>query len=119
LMTSSRLKVSPSGTVGFNHLLDLPTDIDVSPELAAKMQVARFTGFMAGKDGWRIIPLKITGTTDHPSVGANQATLGKQLQKGIQGEIEKRLFKDGSKQQQQQKSQDEKPRDPLKGLFGK
>jgi hypothetical protein len=82
------------------------------------MQVARFTGFMAGKDGWRIIPLKITGTTDHPSVGANQATLGKQLQKGLEGEIEKRLFKEGS-QQQQQKGQDEKPKGLLKGLLGK
>jgi hypothetical protein len=118
LMSSPRLKVAPSGTIGFNQTLALLTDIEVSPEIAAKMRVARFTGFMDGKDGWTLIPLKITGTSDNPTVGANQATLKKQLQKGIQGEIEKRLFKDGS-QQQQQKKQDEKRQDLLKGLLGK
>ncbi len=118
LMSSPRLKVAPSGTIGFNQTLALLTDIEVSPEIAAKMRVARFTGFMDGKDGWTLIPLKITGTSDNPTVGANQATLRKQLQKGIQGEIEKRLFKDGS-QQQQQKKQDEKRQDLLKGLLGK
>ena len=117
LMTSSRLKVIPSGTVGFNQILDLLADIEVSPEIASKMQVARFTGFMAAKDGWTLIPLKITGHADKPSVGPNQAVLKKQLQKGIQAEIEKRLFKDGSRQQPKQKG--EKSEDLLKGLFGK
>jgi hypothetical protein len=115
LMTSPRLKVTPSGAVTFNKALDLLTDIEVSPELASKMQVARFTGFLESKDGWRLIPLKITGTTDKPSVGANQATLKKQLQKGIQHEIEKRLFKGDS----QQKQQREKQQYLLKGLLGK
>jgi hypothetical protein len=114
LMTSPRVKVTPSGTVTFNKALDLLTDIEVSPELASKMQVARFTSFMESKDGWRVIPLKITGTTDNPSVGPNQAALKKQLQKGIQGEIEKRLFKGDS----QQKKQGE-PQNLIKGLFGK
>ena len=112
-MTSPRLKVTPSGTVTFNKALDLLTDIEVSPELASKMQVARFTSFMASKDGWTLIPLKITGTTDKPSVGPNQAVLKKQLQKGIQGEIEKRLLK-GDSQQKQGGQQD-----LIKGLFGK
>ena len=56
LMTSARLKVTPSGTVTFNKALDLLTDIEVSPELASKMQVARFTSFMESKDGWRQSP---------------------------------------------------------------
>lgn len=114
LMTSPRLKVTPAGTVTFNKALDMLTDIEVSPELASKMQVARFTSFMESKDGWRLIPLKITGTTDNPVVGPNQAALKKQLQKGIQGELEKRLFKGDS----QQKPQGEK-QDLLKGLFGR
>ena len=113
LMTSPRIKVTPSGTVTFNKALDLLTDIEVSPELASKMQVARFTSFMASKDGWMLIPLKISGTTDNPSVGPNQAVLKKQLQKGIQGEIEKRLFK-GDSQQKQGGQQD-----LIKGLLGK
>jgi hypothetical protein len=68
---------------------------------------------MESKDGWRVIPLKITGTTDNPSVGPNQAALKKQLQKGIQSEIEKRLFK-GDSQQKQGEQQN-----LIKGLFGK
>ncbi len=115
LMTSSRLKVTPSGAVTFNKALDMLTDIEVSPELASKMQVARFTGFMESKDGWRLIPLKITGTTEKPAVGFNQAVLNKQLQEGVQHEIEKRLFKGDS----QQKQQGEKQQDLLKGLLGK
>jgi hypothetical protein len=114
LMTSPRMKATPSGTVDFNKTLDMLTDIEVSPDLASKMQVAQFAGFMAGKDGWTLIPLKITGTTDKPSVGPNQAALKKQLQKGIQGEIEKRLLKGDSQPQQGEKSQN-----LLKGLFGK
>ncbi|MGO9379149.1 MAG: AsmA family protein [Dissulfurispiraceae bacterium] len=108
LMTSPQLKVTPSGTVDFNKALDALTDIEVSPEFASKMKVASFTSFMAGKDGWTLIPLKITGTTDKPSVGPNQAVLKKQLQKGIQNAIEKQ-FKGGGSQQQ----------NLLKGLLGK
>ncbi|HMK56020.1 MAG TPA: AsmA family protein [Dissulfurispiraceae bacterium] len=111
-MSSPRIKVVPSGTVTFTKALDMLADIEVSPELASKMKVARFTGFMESKDGWTLIPLKITGTTDKPSVGPNQAALKKQLQKGIQSEIEKRLFKGGSQQ-------GDKSQNLLKGLLGK
>ena len=114
-MTSPRLKVTPAGTFGFNKALDLLTDVEVSPELASKMQVARYTGFMESQNGWRLIPLKITGTPDKPSVGLNQAALKRQLQKGIQSEIEKRLFKEGSRKPQQQ---DDKLNDLLKGGSG-
>ncbi len=116
LMTSPRLKVTPAGTLGFNKSLDLLTDIEVSPELALKMQVARYTGFLKSKNGWSLVPLKITGTTNNPSVGLNQAVFKKQLQKGIQSEIEKHFFKEGSQKQQQQ---GEQLNDLLKGLFGK
>ncbi|HMK60589.1 MAG TPA: AsmA family protein [Dissulfurispiraceae bacterium] len=111
-MSSPRIKVVPSGTVTFTKALDMLADIEVSPELASKMRVARFTSFMESKDGWTLIPLKITGTSDKPSVGPNQAALKKQLQKGIQGEIEKRLFKGGSQQ-------GDKTQNLLKGILGK
>ncbi len=116
LMTSPRLKVTPSGTFGFNKALNLLTDIEVSPELVSKIQVARYTGFLESRNGWRLIPLKITGTANSPSVGLNQAAFKKQLQKGIQSEIEKRLFKEGSQKPQQPGG---KLDDLLKGLFGK
>lgn len=112
LMTSPRIKVTPSGTVTFNKALDMLTDVEVSPEIASKMQVSRFASFMESKDGWSLIPLKITGTTDNPSVGPNQAVLKKQLQKGIQSEIEKRFLKGGSQQQGESQNL-------LKGIFGK
>lgn len=117
LMTSPRLKVSLSGTIGFNKRLDLLTDIEVSPEMAAKLRVAKFASYLEGKEGWTLIPLKIAGTTDKPSAGPNQAALKKQFQNVIQSEMQKRLFKGGS--QQQQKQQGEKPQDLIKGLWGK
>ncbi len=116
LLTSPRLKVAPSGTIAFNKALDLLTDIEISPELASKLRSTTYTSYLESKDGWLLIPLKITGTADHPSVGPNPAALKKQLQKGIQTEIQKRIFKDGSHQQQQQ---GERPQDLIKGLFGK
>jgi hypothetical protein len=116
-MSSPRLKVTPSGSVGFNKVLDMLTDIEVSPETAARLRVGKYSSYMEGSNGWTLIPLKITGTTDKPSVGPNQAALKKQLQRGIQTEIQKRLLKGGSQQQQPQKG--EKPKDILKRLFGK
>jgi AsmA family len=116
LLTSPRLKATSSGTFGFDKALNLLTDIEVSPELAAKMQVSRYTDFLESKNGWRLIPLKITGTTSKPSVGLNRVVFQKQLQKGIQGEIEKRLFKEGVPKPQ---GQGGKVDDLLKGLFGK
>ncbi|HTZ18382.1 MAG TPA: AsmA family protein [Dissulfurispiraceae bacterium] len=112
-LTSPRVKATPTGSVGFDKAIDMLADIEVSPDTASKMKVSGFTGFMAGKDGWTLIPLKITGTTDKPSVGVNQAVLKQQLKKGIEGEIEKRFLKSDSQQK------DGKSENPLKGLFGK
>jgi hypothetical protein len=111
LMISPRLKVSLSGTIGFNKELALLSDIEVSPDMAAQLRVAKFTSYLEGKDGWTLIPMKITGTTDKPSAGPNQAALKKQVQNIIQREIQKHL---GGSQQQ-----GEKPQDLIRGLFGK
>jgi hypothetical protein len=43
--------------------------------------------------GWTVIPLRIRGTTDKPSVGLNKAKMIKGVEKGIKQEIQKGLFK--------------------------
>lgn len=107
---SSLMVISPSGTVGFDKRIDMMADLKLAPTLASKLtRGANIGGYFKDKEGWTTVPLKISGTTDKPSVGMNTAAMGKQLQKGIQGEVQKRLGGQSGG----------KPQDLLKGLFGK
>jgi hypothetical protein len=92
-MTSGVMNLNPSGTVGFDKRIDVVADLKVAPGVAGKAVSDKFTRYVKDEKGWTVIPLRITGTTDKPSVGLNQAAVGKQLQKGATQEIEKRLFK--------------------------
>ncbi len=92
-MTSNVMTLNPSGTVGFDKKMDVIADLRVAPGITGKLITGSFTRYVTDEKGWTVIPLRITGTTDKPSAGINQAALGKQLQKGATQEIEKRLFK--------------------------
>lgn len=92
-MTSSLINLNPAGTVGFDEKIDIIVDLKVAPNLAGRAVSDKFTQYMKDEKGWTVIPLRITGTTDKPSVGLNQAAVGKQIEKGVKQEIEKRLFK--------------------------
>ncbi len=121
-MNSRQLRLNPAGDVGFDKRLNILTDMSLSPLLAAKLSGnAKFAGFLKSKEGWSVIPLKIGGTLDKPAVGLNTAGLGKQFQKGLQGEIEKRLFKGLAPQKEEsgKQQQGKGPGDLLRGIFGK
>lgn len=92
-MTSSSINLNPSGTVGFDKRIDIVTDITVSPNVAGRAVSDKFTRYLKDEKGWTVIPLRITGTADSPSVGLNQAAVGRQVEKGVKQEIEKRLLK--------------------------
>ncbi|HXX54012.1 MAG TPA: AsmA family protein, partial [Thermodesulfovibrionales bacterium] len=114
-MNSSQLNLNPSGTIGFDERIDMTTDLRLSPALASKLPAARITGYMKDEKGWTTIPLKITGSVDKPSVNLNTAAMGKVIERGIKGEIEKQLLKEPS----DKKDQPSKPQDLLKGIFGR
>jgi AsmA protein len=92
-MTSSLISLNPSGTVWFDKKMDVIADLRVAPSLGGRIDSTRFARYIKDEKGWTVIPLRITGTADKPSVGLNQAAVGKQVEKGVKQEIEKRLFK--------------------------
>lgn len=114
-LNSSQLNLNPSGTIGFDERIDVVTDLKISPTLASRLPTARITGYMKDEKGWTTIPLKITGTVDKPSVNLNSAAMGKVIERGIKGEIEKQLMKEPSNKEKQPS----KPQDLLKGIFGR
>jgi hypothetical protein len=67
--------------------------------------------------GWKVIPLKIKGTTENPSVNLNEEALGKQLGRGLANELERRLLE--RKRKDSGKSSGEtKSKGILKDLLG-
>jgi hypothetical protein len=92
-MTSGLISLNPSGAVGFDKNMDVVADLKVAPGLGGGIVSGQFGRYIKDEKGWTVIPLRITGTTDKPSVGLNQAAVGKQIEKGATQEIQKRLFK--------------------------
>jgi hypothetical protein len=90
---SSLFKVSPKGMFDFEKRLDIPTELKLSPSLSGNLKgrLAEIK-FFEDEQGWRIIPLRIKGTTDQPSVTLDEEALGKQLGRGLTRELERRLF---------------------------
>jgi AsmA protein len=115
-LNSSQLNLNPAGTIGFDERIDIITDLKISPALSSRLSTAKITGYMKDEKGWTTIPLKITGTVDKPSVNLNPAAMGKVIERGIKGEIEKQLFKEPADRKQKQQSG---PQDLLKGIFGR
>lgn len=108
-MESPNLKTAPKGAVGFDRGIDALTDLRLSPQLSAKLPTGKLVSYSKDKDGWSVIPLKVGGTTENPSVTLNTAALGKHLGRGIAGEI----LKEG------QPSKGKNGGGLFKGLFGK
>jgi AsmA family len=93
LMSSALLNLDPTGTVGFDKRIDVMTDLKVAPSLSGGLTPSAIATYVKDEKGWTVIPLKITGTTDKPSVGLNKAKVIKGVEKGIKQEIRKGLFK--------------------------
>jgi len=94
LMQSNLLKLDPKGMIDFDTRIDMLTDLKLSPSLSARLPAGRVTEYLKDEQGWTTIPLKIGGTVDKPSVGINQAAMGRHLGRGIKGLIEKSLSQD-------------------------
>jgi hypothetical protein len=115
---SPLFKVSPKGVVDFEKRLDIPTELKLSPSLTGSLK-GRLAGlkFLEDEQGWKVIPLRIKGTIDKPSVNLDEEALGKQLGRGLQKEIEKRLFERTPKESGKPSTKT-KSKGVLKDLFG-
>lgn len=92
-INSALFKISSKGVVDFEKRLDIPTELKLSPSLTGNLK-GRLAAikFFDDEQGWKVIPLKIKGTTDKPSVTFDEESLSKQLGRGLKREIERRLF---------------------------
>jgi AsmA protein len=115
---SPLFKVSPKGMVDFDKRLDIPTELKLSPSLMGSMKGKLASiRLLDDEQGWKVIPLRIKGTTDKPSVNLDEEALGKQLGHGLTKEIEKRLFERTPKESGKP-SKKTKSKDVLKDLLG-
>lgn len=113
---SSLFKISPKGVVDFQKRLDIPTELKLSPSLTGglKGNLAAIK-FLDDKQGWKVIPLRIIGTTDKPGVILDQEALSKQLGRGLTREIERRLLE---QRPRESGKPSKKSKDILKDLLG-
>ena len=111
-------KVSPKGVVDFEKRLDIPTELRLSPSLTGNLK-GRLAAikFLDDEQGWKVIPLRIKGTTDKPSVNLDEEAISKQLGRGLQKEIERRLFEPKS-EKSGKPSEKKKSKGVLKDLLG-
>ncbi len=91
-LASPSIRIAPSGFVDFEKKLSVLADMKIAPALTSRLSpVASMTTYVKDEKGWVTIPLKITGTAEQPSVSLNKAAVGKQVEKGIGQEIQKRI----------------------------
>jgi hypothetical protein len=104
--------------VDFEKRLDIPTELKLSPSLTGNLKgKLAAIKFLEDEQGWKVIPLRIKGTTEKPSVNLDEEALGKQLGRGLTKEIEKRLFERTPKESGKP-SKKTKSKDVLKELLG-
>jgi hypothetical protein len=116
-ISSALFKISPKGVVDFEKRLDIPTELKLSPTLTGNLK-GRLASVKLFDDeqGWKVIPLRIKGTTDKPSVTFDEEGLSKQLGRGLKKEIE-RLF-ERTPEEPGKPSKKLKAKDVLKDLLG-
>ncbi len=116
-ISSPLFKVSPKGAVDFEKRLDIPTTLKLSPSLTGKMKgKLAALRLIEDEQGWKVIPLKIRGTTEKPSVNFDEEALGKQLGRGLANELERRLL-ERKRKDSGKSSEGTRPKDILKDLL--
>ncbi len=117
-ISSDLFKISPKGVVDFEKRLDIPAELKLSPSLTGNLKgKLAAVKFFDDEQGWKVIPLKIKGTTDKPSVTLDEEGLSKQLGRGLKREIERRLLEPKS-EKSGKPSEKKKAKDILKDLLG-
>jgi len=115
---SPLFKVSPKGMVDFEKRLDIPTELKLSPSLTGSLKGKLASiKLLDDEQGWKVIPLRIKGTTDKPSVNLDEEAIGKQLGRGLEKELERRLFEPKS-EKSGKPSEKKKSKGVLKDLLG-
>lgn len=113
---SPLFRLTPKGVAHFDQRLDLSTELKMSPELTRNLD-RKLTAvkWLEDEKGWKVIPLRIKGTAEKPTVTLDQEAMRKQigrtLTQGIEG-----LFREG-KTEDSEKTKKRKSTDFLKDLL--
>jgi uncharacterized protein involved in outer membrane biogenesis len=115
---SPLFKVSSKGVVDFEKRLDIPIELKLSPSLTGNLKgKLAAIKLLDDEQGWKVIPLRIKGTTEKPKVNLDEEALGKQLGRGLTKELERRLFEPKS-EKSGKPSEKKKLKGVLKDLLG-
>jgi uncharacterized protein involved in outer membrane biogenesis len=130
LIASKDLILDEKGTIGMNEQLNLSVLVKASDRISPKMlSQSSIAQFLSQEKGWTSIPLVITGTVSNPSYAIDMQAVGKTATQKLQKKAGEELFKALSgpdkkdkpaqqKSEPQQKKEESKPQDLLRGIFG-
>jgi uncharacterized protein involved in outer membrane biogenesis len=130
LIASKDLILDEKGTIGMNEQLNLSVLVKASDRISPKMlSQSSIAQFLSQEKGWTSIPLVITGTVSNPSYAIDMQAVGKTATQKLQKRAGEELFKALSgpdkkdkpaqqKSEPQQKKEESKPQDLLRGIFG-
>ncbi|SEA47364.1 AsmA protein [Desulfuromusa kysingii] len=79
-LDSSRVKISPFGTIGSAGQVDLLVGTNFAPEILAKMNISQnLKHTISDRQGWGRLPLLVQGDLSEPQFGYDSEALQKQI----------------------------------------
>ncbi len=122
-MKGDDVKARSQGQVGLDGSLNLPIMLQLSPKLSEKLRSrVKFARYLETKEGWTIVPLKLTGTLSRPLPILDTSSVKEGLEKSLKDEASKgleKLLSGQKKKEEDSKSQPPEEKNPLKKLFGR
>jgi AsmA protein len=88
LMDSHDFQATGGGTVGFDQVLNLTVNLNLSQDLSQKIASSSPVAKLAVKDGRLVLPLLITGTAQAPSYGLDMKGISGKIQEQAQKKVE-------------------------------
>jgi len=90
--SGSDARLTPVGTVGLDGALDVALDLRLSPALTARLdRGGKVSQFLADKEGWGQVPLKISGTASSPRFALDTSIIKDKAKEKAREEIQKQL----------------------------
>jgi AsmA protein len=94
-MTGPTTRLTTSGQVGLDGLLNLRSALALSPELGGNLrEQGTLSRYLGDEKGWTTVPLRIKGSYDSPDVGLDSKGLKKQAEKTVKKEVQKSIEKE-------------------------
>ena len=118
LMDSHDFQATGGGTIGFDQMLNLTVNLNLSQDLSQEIARSSPAAKLAMKEGRLSLPLMITGTAQAPLYGLDMKSLTGRVQKQVQKKVEEAidgLLKGTTKPEDVTRQ----GQDLLKGLLGR